>query len=54
LPFAAATNVLDGRINTKGKDYLDSIQRMNELTAELKVKAAHTTAKRLLIPLGTL
>ncbi|RQM23832.1 hypothetical protein B5M09_003750 [Aphanomyces astaci] len=36
LPFAAASNVLDGKINTKSKDFLDSIERMNELTSELK------------------
>ncbi|RHY64262.1 hypothetical protein DYB28_009431 [Aphanomyces astaci] len=36
LPFAAASNVLDGKINTKSKDFLDSIERMNGLTSELK------------------
>ncbi|KAH9099069.1 hypothetical protein LEN26_016353 [Aphanomyces euteiches] len=36
LPYAAASNVLDGKINTKSKDFLESIERMNGLTSELK------------------
>ncbi|KAG9398401.1 Methylcrotonoyl-CoA carboxylase beta chain, mitochondrial [Aphanomyces cochlioides] len=36
LPYAAASNVLDGKINTKAKDFLESMERMNGLTSELK------------------
>ncbi|OQS05970.1 methylcrotonoyl-CoA carboxylase beta chain, mitochondrial precursor [Thraustotheca clavata] len=42
LPFAAATNVVDGKINTKSADFVDSMKRMNELTAELKVRLDKT------------
>ncbi|KAF0683336.1 Aste57867_24612 [Aphanomyces stellatus] len=36
LPYAVASNVLDGKINAKSKDFLDSMERMNGLTSELK------------------
>ncbi|ETV92221.1 hypothetical protein H310_13454 [Aphanomyces invadans] len=38
LPFAMASNVLDGKINTKSKDFVESIERMNTLTSELKTR----------------
>ncbi|RHY30818.1 hypothetical protein DYB32_004004 [Aphanomyces invadans] len=33
-----ASNVLDGKINTKSKDFVESIERMNTLTSELKTR----------------
>ncbi|OQR93240.1 methylcrotonoyl-CoA carboxylase beta chain, mitochondrial precursor [Achlya hypogyna] len=42
LPYAAASNVLDGRINTKSADFVESMKRMDELTAELKARLDKT------------